>query len=442
MERVTNRSFQPVIILRYGVFALLALLPFHSVLVLPGVSVVRVFGLILVPIWIIWALGRLIIKRLPIKFSKASITIMTLTLGLFLSIIISQFYAPPSPFFISSAITVLSGIVMTVIISTVINSERDLWKACIALAIGGVVASLMVITEFAAPELIPDFLHQQTIHLSESVVRARGFFRDPNYGAMLLIVIFCITFYITLATRALRWRFFMYGAVTLQAAAVVLTFSRASYITLSLVILLILWRERHGNRFWKANITIGMIVIVFVALGGILMEAVLSRAGTVFDFIRFLKGDPTGARQPDLSLWYRLYVALGGIQMAVDHFPFGVGWENFIFYISEYAAVPPHAPHNTYIAVAAELGLLGLFVLAFLASILWKSTSRICKITHGTFNLLANGIKYGLLTILFEGLFLTVLNEALVWALIGLIMALNQVAFNTFQEKARSIIKK
>lgn len=450
INSITLRAYIPreadlPFLLRLGLSLLLLTVPFHSVLILPGVSVVKAIGVVLAPIWLIWLMGQLGAPCGPWTMPRRNVRLI-LAFGLFIaSILLSAFYASPSPIFRTSLTTIVSDCAMALVICTLVSSEALLRRAYACLAVGGTVLAFLVILQFVAPQRVAGFLGQhifvETIG-EEKVLRATGPFRDPNYGALALIVLACLTLYLALTLRK-RWqRTALLFAVGLQIVAILLTFSRGGYITLALVGLGVLWRERHRFRLWKVTLVAMTGLVLLATVGEGIVDLVASRAKTVVEFGRLLREAPGQAYLVDLSLWYRFQLFQAGIRMAIDKFPLGVGWENFRYSVTQYSAeVREQGAHNAYVAVAAELGLPGLISLTWLLLLLWGGTGRICKAAEGEMQLLARGIRYGLLAILIGGLFLTIFHEAVVWALIGLIMAQYRVISRAKSRKIKSMVE-
>ncbi len=426
-------------LLQRGLSLLLLAVPFHSVLVLPGVSVVKAIGLALTPIWLIWLVGQLGARRGPWIMPRRNVGLILSFGVLVASILLSALYAPISPIFRVSLMTIVFGAAMAVVIGTLVSSEALLRRAYACLAIGGIIFGLLVILQFVAPQEIARIFGQRIFleTIGERIeVRATGPFRDPNYGALTLIALACISFYLALTCRK-RWqRTVLFFGVAVQVVAILLTFSRGGYITLALVGSAVLWRERYRLRIWRVALLAMIGLVLLATIGGGVLDLVAARVRTVVEFARLLEEEPGQARQVDLSLWYRFQLLQAGIRIAFDNFPLGVGWENFRYRVTQYSAeVREQGAHNTYIAVAAELGLPGLIALAWLLWTLWRSTGRLCKVAQGKISFLARGTRYGLLAILIGGLFLTVFHEAVVWALIGLIMAQNQIVLNAVKAR-------
>lgn len=438
----TARRASLISLLQYGLFLLLLTVPFHSVLVLPGVSVVKAIGLALAPFWLIWLAARLSLLRVPWVMPHWNFRIIVSFGVLLASILLSTFYDSISPIFRTSLMTIVLGSGMAIVINTLVSSEAVLRRAYACMAIGGMIFGVLIILQFVAPQEVARVFGQRVFveTIGERIgVRATGPFRDPNYGALTLIVLACLSFYLALTCRK-RWRrILLLLGVAVQVVAVLLTFSRAGYITLALVGSTVLWREKRRLPLWKVALVPMTGLVLLATIGGGVLDLIAARARTVVEFAQLLGEEPGQARQVDMSLWYRFQLLRAGIKMALDRFPMGIGWENFRYQVTHYSGeVRPQGAHNTYVAVAAELGLPGLIALAWFLWALWGSTGRLCKITQGCTGLLARGTRYSLLAILIGGLFLTVLHEAVVWALIGLIMAQNKAGLSFEQSMQRA----
>jgi hypothetical protein len=131
----------------------------------------------------------------------------------------------------------------------------------------------------------------------------------------------------------------------------------------------------------------------------------------------------------DLSIVYRYKALIGGWNMILAKFPAGVGWENFRFVLPEYvdSAVPNMVAHNTYLAGVAELGLPGLIALVGFLSIIYRHASLAARQSGMRGRRLAQGVRMALAAALVGSLFLGTLGESLLWVVVGLIMAQNEV---------------
>ena len=353
--------------LQCGLFLLLLAVPFHSVLVLPGISIVKAIGLVLGPIWAIWLVARLGVAQGPWSLPRQNFFLILSFGALITSILLSALYGPLSPLFRTSLITIVLGSAMALVIWTLVSSEIVLRRAYACLAMGGTILGLLVILQFMAPQEIARIFGQRIFlgTIEETIeVRATGPFRDPNYGALTLTVLACLSFYLALTCRK-RWRrALLFIGVAVQIAAVILTFSRAGYITLALVGATILWRERRRLHLWEVALVAMAGLVLLATIGGGILDLAAARTMTIIEFMQLLGEKPGQARQVDLSLWYRFQLLQAGVRMTFDEFPLGVGWENFRYRVNRYSEeVREQGAHNTYLAVAAELGLPGLIAL-------------------------------------------------------------------------------
>lgn len=145
-----------------------------------------------------------------------------------------------------------------------------------------------MVVQFVAPQQVAGILGQH-VFVETVGVRATGPFRDPNYGALALVVLALLSFYLAL-TRQQRWqRTLLFLGVAVQVVAVLLTFSRGAYVFLGIVGLAVLWREGRRLRLWKAALPVAITSLVLLAmLGGGILELAASRAGTLAEFVLLL----------------------------------------------------------------------------------------------------------------------------------------------------------
>jgi len=144
-------------------------------------------------------------------------------------------------------------------------------------------------------------------------------------------------------------------------------------------------------------------------------------------------GDPgsEGARL-DSSSQVRLYVWLAALKMIQDH-PLGVGYGLFKFYLPDYSEVYRfRAAHNTYLLLAAETGILGLFVFLLLLGMMmlecWRAY-RVCRdpwLKGIAIAAMASTISMGF-SAFFYNFFFNVAINGQQWLLIGLAMQLRRV---------------
>ena len=135
----------------------------------------------------------------------------------------------------------------------------------------------------------------------------------------------------------------------LLTCGVMVTFSRAGFITLAAVSGVMLWKFGRGSRSSVALATL----IASILLISVFSDAYRSRLTTIFD----RSSDASGSAQQRVELLER------GLDLSLRHPIIGLGMGNFHIY-----SIHEKVAHNGYVETAAELGMIGL--LAYLIIIL------------------------------------------------------------------------
>ena len=184
-----------------------------------------------------------------------------------------------------------------------------------------------------------------------------GFMENPNDLAMNLIVFMAPALFIVFKDRGAVRRLFALGIVGVMAIAIVLTKSRAGFIGMAgmgLVVLYYMVRERPGVIF----------AIIFAALlaAPVMPGAFWDRMATITN----PDAEQTGSRQQRIQLYRQ------GIQVFAENPLTGVGAGQFQNYDGAMMVERWRATHNVWLQVAAELGIFGLAAFAFLV---WRAFS-------------------------------------------------------------------
>lgn len=182
------------------------------------------------------------------------------------------------------------------------------------------------------------------------VNRACGMFTDPNYFGLVLLVVWPLA--LTINQRVLR-----YSALGVMGIALLFTLSRATYliVVLQLVGMVFVYSRHYLYFIFKLFIMGGAFALVAVFA---LPDFIVNRVDTLMPLLR---GD-IGALENSAS--ERIHLIFAGIRMFLDHPITGVGFGNFQLYSESYMPLFAREvfAHNTYITIAAELGLFGFSV--------------------------------------------------------------------------------
>jgi O-antigen ligase len=214
-----------------------------------------------------------------------------------------------------------------------------------------------------------------------------------------------------------RWlsKSLMLVIMGISILGLLLTLSRGAVIALVVMMLVFLYRLKVGRR---------------MIMPAVLLAILLSLMPSIF-FTRFQQaGENGGSGRTDI--WKVGWVAF-------KHYGFlGAGFNNFPFAYAKYAGQAPHyrgtyrAPHNIYVAIAVETGIIGLFLFGGAVRSQLRPAFRF-KDQFGNHNLLpaTEAAFWGLLVFGFSG---NILWEKAFW----LAMMLLTIAVNTAQDRQYS----
>jgi len=183
--------------------------------------------------------------------------------------------------------------------------------------------------------------------------------QNPNDLALTLNLLLPFTVAHLARARGAMVRAILLGIVVLVATAVVLTFSRAGFLTLATILGLYLWKlSRSTQRAWA-------VAVVLLALAALpfLPGSYLDHMGTITD----MRSDRSGSSQ---ARWEGMVAATN---LALEHPFLGVGAGMNILALNETHGARWKGVHNVYLEYAADLGLPGL---ALFLVLFWSCFSR------------------------------------------------------------------
>jgi O-antigen ligase len=285
-----------------------------------------------------------------------------------------------------------------------------------------VVASVMALT------VLTDFVGVTEFYRwygqERPYVRQAGLLGEANYaalklGALLPLGLFLAGWYF----RQRRWG--LAGVVIITAllvsGAIFVTGSRMGGLFLLLIWVAFAVREREW--LWRPQVVAllgalsGVLVLVVIALTppreweeGI--TYLVGRYGVLVAFVQ--TGEERFGAVRETSLRERFDVWAAGLQIFADHPWVGVGLGNFPLIVGRYN--PSYAgiySHNTYLAVLAELGLVGLVLFLGLCLQIWRALSNLREHRGLAFYL---RLSLGVLLVGF--LFLYDFEDKLLWGLL------------------------
>ena len=235
---------------------------------------------------------------------------------------------------------------------------------------------------------------------------------DPNYFTVSALLCLPVAFYMLQGDRPKWEKVLCLGGLVMTVFAVILGASRGGFLGLLAASLLVVWRTRRRVR----NLTI---------VGALLLSFSLVLPTSPVE--RLLKPSPGDHEAVEV----RKAVWRAGLRMVWENPLTGIGSGNFKPMVGSYGDQDQslkRVAHNTYIEIAAELGLPGLF--AFLG-ILFGSFYTLEQVRRKTIDSgqsllhqVAQGIQAGLVSYMVASFFVSAQYQKLFWLMVFLTMCL------------------
>jgi putative inorganic carbon (HCO3(-)) transporter len=206
-----------------------------------------------------------------------------------------------------------------------------------------------------------------------------GLTRNPNDLALMINLIIPLALALLLSSAGALARAALAIAIVIQVIAVVLTFSRAGFLTLAVTLGL------YGVRLVRRP-SRGLVFAFLLALPfslPFIPQAYVDRLLT----LGAINSDPTGSAQ---ARWQGTVAA---VEHAVEHPLMGAGLGMNILVLNESVGATWRVVHNTYLEYAVDLGLpgLSLFLLLLFGSL--KGVRAVRRHGGGRLASLAEGIE-------------------------------------------------
>jgi O-antigen ligase len=246
-----------------------------------------------------------------------------------------------------------------------------------------------------------------------------GFTKNPNGLALMLALMLPFTIALARSARRRAVRALLVAIALLETAGVLVTFSRAGFLTLAATFAIALWRAvRRGRALWPA-------LAVVAALAGVqlLPSGYASRLSTIAD----IDADPTGSAQ---ARWRDTAAAM---RLIADNPIIGAGVGMNSLALNEVRGATWTLVHNVYLEYGVELGLPGLVLfVALLCAAIGKARAVRRRVRPSTESLrelscLAEGVETALLAFAVAALFYPVGYQFYFYYLAGLSVAADAV---------------
>ncbi len=333
-----------------GVYSLTFTLPIEELI--PGIGTATGTRLLGMAVFGAWFLRKIIRRESWLETLKTPLVLgaVVFTGWCF----ISMLWAGDRGASLLGLMTQIQLILLALIIVDVVQSwEKAAWLPRL-LVIGGLIAAGFTIDQYFV----------------QGIKRAGdGISGGINFTASSLVSILPFAFYlIRSATRGI-WMFLGLLYIPLGIVAVIVTFSRSSYLLLALVLVIHAWLllRTRSRRIWVFLVGALLIIAFLVAPKDAVNERVQSISPLLEDWV-------SSAEDDRLQADARAFHWRVGVEMLKDSPLLGVGYGNFgvqfLIYQFDVPGTPEvftnqRSPHSSYVGLLTELGPIGLGLFLF-----------------------------------------------------------------------------
>jgi len=250
----------------------------------------------------------------------------------------------------------LKVLLIFVLMINVVNTFKRLRRLVEVTVVCGTLLAFGSLIQFARGQNLGDGFRASGI--------VGGMFGNPNDLALALNVLLPIAIGLALSRPAIATKLFYWGCAGLLGLAVLVSYSRAGFLTVAIVGVSLMWRLRRRYPAFLALGAAAALVVVLVAPGSF-----WARVFTVFD----ASEDAQAAQSSELR-WSLLQRSLEVAGFNPQRWLFGVGISNF-----HIVSVHELAQHNAYLQIFNEVGLPALIVYTMFLFGLIRALGKIAR---------------------------------------------------------------
>ncbi len=258
--------------------------------------------------------------------------------------------------------------------------EREVRAALLVVSAAGVFAAVETVLEASRlyTIIVPRWVVDPDFNPGLGEPRIGGIPMQPEWNALVISLAFCVLL-LRLDRQHPLARAAWLGGGTLCLLGVYLTYTRGAYLGLLMGGVPFFWQRSSAR-----GVTVRRRIMFLVAAIGFAV------------FILFFPSEVLRSRTEDVgTVYFRFNVWIAGLTMVANHPIMGVGFGQFGSqvggYIREVASIPVSAglassgtiAHNTFLSVAAELGLTGLALYIFILIGGFKAASSAAGTVYG-----------------------------------------------------------
>jgi putative inorganic carbon (hco3(-)) transporter len=347
-----------------GRTAYAALLTFTAILIVSPQAWLPVLGTLRVAL--VAAAVAIVAELLDRAMSRRAFRRMPLAFKLVFAIVLWAVLTVPLSYWPGGSVAALTdhflkAIAFFWLIATVVTSQRRLRGFLWLLVLASLPLSITALQNFASGSFLrtPDGALPR---IAGYTAAGSGLAANPNDLALMINLLIPFAAALMLTAHRLLPRLVAAAALLLGVAGVVVTFSRAGFLTLAamgLVGLLALGRRRP--------LTLVATVVLVGTLTTLLPQGYFERLSTITN----IESDTTGSAQ---GRWNDALVAM---EVAARNPITGVGLDQNVLALNQERGATWREVHNVYLQYAVDLGLPGLVLFLALFISLFRTAGRV-----------------------------------------------------------------
>lgn len=235
--------------------------------------------------------------------------------------------------------------------------------------------------------------------------RACSTFENPNVLGEFFLLTIPLTVARLFGSKTMRERFFFAVSFAMQMICMVFTYSRGCW--LGIMFAAVIFLAFCGKKLF-IFMTVGVFALPFVVPQSII-DRLLSIGNTA-----------------DTSTAYRVFIWEGTCRMLKDTWIYGIGLGsdafNSIYPRYALGAITAPHPHNLYLLILAETGILGALMVGIVLLMYFRTTGRVCRISS-ELRVYAVALGAAMGGYLLQGMFDNVWYNYRIYALFVIILA-------------------
>ena len=376
--------------------------------------------------FVVWLLPRLVRREswAPVLSAK----LLTPALAFLLFALSSIFWAQNRLLAFRGVLTLVQLLVLNLMVIGLLVSWQSMEWLVRSLVLGGLMASVLTISQFLGFDFLVGSSKASSIGAMAILRSGEGVSGNVNQTGTALAVLLPFAYCLLRASVSRVWRLVGLMSSTLMPIAISITYSRAAYILLILVLGWQLWAmlKRDWSDRWRVVLLIGLVAAVALIVA-VPWENMLARMATLAPSNMFfgVENEPTAVSTG------RMYIWLVAILMAKDHPLLGVGYGGFPEEFHSYQFLVPDlsyptqpSAHSSMFDILASLGLIGITLWTWLQVVALRNLSqnrpRIQGMCSPQQRIMAQATLQSLLAYILFGFVGSNHNDKLFWLLLGL----------------------